>query len=55
MTLLQCREPAFRAGRRALDTAPARWLRGVCSDPEGSRLASGSALPDAIDGIGPGI
>ncbi|WP_322010408.1 hypothetical protein [Paraburkholderia sp. J12] len=52
MTLLQCREPAFRAGRRALDTASARRLRGVCSDPEGSRLASGSALPDAIYRIG---
>ncbi|MFC5429492.1 hypothetical protein ACFPTO_11880 [Paraburkholderia denitrificans] len=31
-------------------TLPA-WPRGACSDPVGPRLATGSALPEAIDGI----
>jgi hypothetical protein len=55
MTLLQCREPAFRAGRRASDKTFTVRLRGVCSDPDGPRLASRSAPLDAILVIGRGV
>ncbi|CAG9270385.1 hypothetical protein PUN4_600131 [Paraburkholderia unamae] len=46
MTLLQCREPAFRAGKPA-SYKTFRLPRGACSDPASPRLAAGSALPDA--------
>jgi hypothetical protein len=55
MTLLQCRRARVPGRPAGVEPTFAAWLRGACSDPEGPRLAPGSALPDAICEIGPGI